>query len=208
MRYERKYALDAIPEPLIKAQLLQHPAGFRPLFPARQIHNIYFDTPEWTAFRDNEDGNPERVKFRLRWYGEQRQAINHPILEAKSKNGELGKKQHFSLSKSFYLAEDLNGLLQEVQMLTRENGFFHPVLYNTYLRSYWATPNQAFRVTIDSGLAYAPVFSSQLLYTQQQVMEIKYRADQADEAAAIFQYFPFRQTKMSKYALGVQLLWH
>lgn len=207
MRYERKYALDTIPESLIKAQLLQHPAGFRPLFPARRIHNIYFDTPEWTAFRDNEDGNPERVKFRLRWYGTERSNMWHPELEVKLKNGELGQKQYFAMKSSY---RNLKEVLDDVQMQTPIyfGGCFSPVLYNTYLRSYWATANKAFRVTIDTDLAYAPVFSQQLLYTNRQVMEIKYQESQAEAAAEIFQYFPFRQTKMSKYALGVQMIWH
>ena len=70
MRYERKYRIEHAHPQVVQVVIRQHPAGFRPLFPPRQINNLYFDTPDFAAFQDNVTGTPQRLKYRLRWYRE------------------------------------------------------------------------------------------------------------------------------------------
>src|SRR3989338_3942059 len=86
-RYERKFIIEKTcnPEFLVK----HHPANFIKQHNLRQINNIYFDTPNYSSYTDNKEGNPQREKIRIRWYGEPFGKINNPILEIKQKQGEI-----------------------------------------------------------------------------------------------------------------------
>lgn len=213
MRYERKYRIEGLSRAFLVQQILQHPAGFRLLHPDRQINNIYFDTPNFTAYWDNVMGLSERKKFRARWYGFVPQEIHNPKLEVKIRQNELGSKDTYSLSP--FGLEDLAPLTAEVNARCgQQAGYLQPVLLSAYHRAYYSTADGRFRLTLDSDLQYTGLLYHRRFYGQHQhreegvhIVELKYDAVWDDWAEQVLQGWPFRRTKNSKYVSGLSLCW-
>ena len=209
MRYERKYKLGHLHPSAFEQAIRLHPASFRPIYTPRWVNNLYFDTPDFTAFHDNAAGVSQRVKHRLRWYGQPFAMIDNPILETKVKENLLGRKESYPMPRAQYPIGSLEPLLQQVRSRLGCGAELQPVLFNTYFRSYWATSNGRFRITIDSELqfgAYRTQAGRLLPYHfPAVVMEIKYEQEAEPESDFILQHFPFRQTKSSKYVMGVEV---
>ena len=212
MRFERKYQISHLSKFAVEQAVRLHPAGFRKIFPNRQVNNIYFDTPDYQTCRANIEGSNQRKKFRLRWYGKEVQTINNPRFEIKIKHNELGRKEVFPFENTHL--KDLQQLTEKVNQQFSIYNFqfsiFKPTLLNTYQRSYFGSSDGKFRITIDWNLQFYPplnqaTFQQQPLIEKQVILELKY--EEADDrlAESIFQYLPFRQTKSSKYVKGVLL---
>ena len=209
MRYERKYKLENLQASTFEQAVRLHPAGFRSIYSPRWVNNLYFDTPDFSAFHDNAAGVSHRMKHRLRWYGRPFEVLENPLLETKIKENLLGRKDIFPLPEGKYRVEKMDALLEQV----REHlGYGHellPVLFNSYYRSYWATPDERFRITIDHQLqfgAYSNTSARLLPYQLPDViMELKYEKEDESRSDFILQHFPFRQTKSSKYVMGVEV---
>ena len=207
-RYERKYRIEGFTAKGLEQLLRSHPVGFRRLHPSRTINNIYFDTPDFAAYQLNVIGAPQRRKYRLRWYGTRYDQLLAPVLEVKIKNAELGYKKNYPQPDVNW--QDTPQLWAQIPLITEQG--LRPVLVNTYLRSYWASPGGRFRLTIDSQLQFAryradapPRFLS---VDTAVIAELKYAADDDQEAQRIFAALPFRQTKYSKYVTGVNSLYY
>ena len=99
MRYERKYRIEGQPAALVLREVYRHPARFRPQHAARQVNNVYFDTPDLLTFHQNVEGHSQRKKYRLRWYGTELKHISNARWEVKQKQAELGRKQVFNVGK-------------------------------------------------------------------------------------------------------------
>jgi SPX domain protein involved in polyphosphate accumulation len=213
MRYERKYRIEGVNKALILQSIKMHPASLSPIHQPRQINNIYFDTPGFITYKDNVVGQAQRRKFRVRWYGEHIRYVDHPKLEIKIRNNELGDKKIFDIS-NFHLS-NLKTLTQKVNQLCPEaGGMLRPVLLNSYQRQYFATKDQKFRLTLDDQLKYSPLLYSSFflkhLFQEEQVrvLELKYEAELEAQADRLSQYIPFRRTKNSKYVTGVELCYY
>jgi hypothetical protein len=208
MRYERKYRIEGLPIPWVEQVLRSHPAGFRTLYPNRRVNNIYFDTAGLDEFYQNVAGNPQRRKHRLRWYGEAKSVLPATVFEIKIKDNELGRKESQHLGDATW--SDLRnhfGAAGALKYLP-----LRPVLVNSYERSYWATANGKFRITLDWDLAFAPFdwnsppANFHYLPDDAVILELKYEQDHDDEAKAIFDHLPFRLSKNSKYVMGINLV--
>ncbi|MEM9916530.1 MAG: polyphosphate polymerase domain-containing protein [Bacteroidota bacterium] len=209
MRYERKYKVDDMSLAVAKQILKWHPASFRPLYPDRQINNIYFDTPNLTTYHENVMGISERKKYRVRWYGDDVRVIGRPRFEMKIKNNQLGSKEVLPIDE--FRLDDLRSLTQGVNRLSRAPQALRPVLLNAYRRSYYGTSDGHFRITIDETVHYfsflnAFRFTRFNLSDQAIIVELKYeQALEGEAAQKIMQHLPFRQTKSSKYVNGMNL---
>ncbi len=209
MRYERKYKIENLSLSLVEQSLRLHPAGFRKIFPDRQVNNIYFDTLDWTTYKENVMGIAERKKFRVRWYGENVQTIENPILEIKIKSNQLGNKISYPIF-PFQLT-NLDALTKEVQKLSEAQVPLIPTLLNSYHRSYFGTPDGKFRITIDREMHYHSLtnnaqFNAYRIYDEEIVLELKYDETLDLATDRITQHFPFRMTKSSKYVTGIELV--
>jgi SPX domain protein involved in polyphosphate accumulation len=209
MRYERKYKIENLSYSLVEQSIRLHPAGFRKIFPDRQVNNIYFDTSDWTTFKENVMGIAERKKFRVRWYGENLQAIEQPVFEIKIKSNQLGDKISHPIA-PFQLA-NLDLPLKEIQNLSEAKVPLLPTLLNSYHRSYFGTPDGKFRVTVDRKLRYFSLLNNSRFHAyriedEEIVMEIKYDETLDLATDRITQHFPFRMTKSSKYVSGIELV--
>ena len=73
-----------------------HPACFREHFAARWVNNVYFDTFDYHAYRQNLLGGSSRQKIRYRWYGTNR-LPSSGALEIKCKRNYFGWKLRFPI---------------------------------------------------------------------------------------------------------------
>lgn len=206
MRFERKYRIEGKSIAMVKQLLRFHPAGFRTLYPDRQINNIYFDTGDMTTFTQNVYGINERKKYRLRWYGEDLQEILNSQFEIKIKHNELGEKETHDFPDS--RLKDLSRITRHASRILTPALPLRPVLLNSYNRSYFGSMDGKFRLTIDVDLRYhsllvSPAFRKYLIRDDAIIVEVKYDETVDQEVEFITQHMPFRQGKHSKYVNGV-----
>ncbi len=219
IRYERKWVPAGFSLAEVLAMVRRHPAAFRPAFPERQVNNIYLDTPELSHYLDHIAGASERLKVRLRWYGEFSTSAPEVVLELKRKRGWASWKESFSLP-GIRLEDALSrarlpggwnvSCLPELLRLRLRS--LWPAVANQYRRHYFQTPAGGIRLTVDSHLGFfgfdTPNHGLRRLNHQgpAMVVELKYHDAQADEAVEIVNRFPFRLCRCSKYVLGIQQL--
>lgn len=217
-RYERKFAVSDMEYFAVQKQIALNPAAFSPLYFPRYINNIYLDTHELDFFYDNVSGKADRIKARIRWYHNQLGDIEKPVLEFKIRKGFLGNKISFplvpmKLDESFdntYLkmvfeSSDLPLWAREVLETLK------PSLLNRYMRKYFISFDEKFRMTLDSELSYCRIGSLNNSFydmhdSEDIIVELKYSRNNDDIAAYVTNSIPFRLTKSSKYVNGVEML--
>jgi hypothetical protein len=88
-----------------------------------------------------------------------------------------------------------------------------PVLLNRYRRKYFQSASRDYRLTLDAEMEFYAInaqnntFSQKYVDGANTVVELKYACEKNREAAAISNFFPFRLSKNSKYAIGVEKLY-
>ena len=218
-RYERKSYITELSEYEVEDILRTHPAIFSEIFIQRYVNNIYFDSFSFNNYYDNIEGNTDRVKIRVRWYGNLFGAIDKPTLEIKIKKGLLGKKISMPI-KPFFLNKDTsvgdilasNAQLQDSLMFDFNS--LEPSLMNQYLRKYYKSCNGHFRITVDTNQLFYGInkqnnfFLNQISDKKSVILELKYDEEYDSEASNITSIFPFRVTKNSKYVNGVQKIYN
>lgn len=211
MRYERKYRIEGLSLDVILQTIKMHPATLRKIYPDRQINNIYFDTPDYTTYKENVMGIANRKKYRVRWYGFDPLIIKKPKLEIKHRNNEVGTKTIHNVE--LFDFNNLAGLTREVNQLSAAFAYLQPSLLNSYRRAYFGTSDEKFRITIDWDLKYCSMLNGNQFRRYQAfeknvfVLEVKYDKELESEVDRITQFFPYRRTKNSKYVNGVELCW-
>ena len=216
-RYERKFFISGITQAEIESIIKLHPSMFTEIFSERYVSNIYFDTFDLNNYFENIDGNSERMKVRIRWYGNLFGKVENPTLELKIKKGLLGQKMKFSLL-PFKLDQKINyidffalvknsGIENEIDKLGLES--FFPVLLNGYKRKYFLSADKLYRITIDTDQIFYGIGKRNNLFINKQedrinvIVELKYDVDADKNANKITSIFPFRLSKNSKYVNGV-----
>lgn len=214
-RYERKMLAPGADPALTAHRIRLHPAGFREVYPPREVNNLYLDTPGRTDFREHVQGVCARSKTRIRWYGPLEGPIERAGLELKIKQGSVGRKETYAVP-GFSLdhAADFRGFsaLQVPEAVRKAVDLRGPSLVNRYARRYFLSADGLVRLTLDTDLQYFdprntvralthPVRDARAL-----VIELKYDPAHAERAAAIAGRFPFRLARCSKYVEGVRRL--
>lgn len=219
VRYERKCRIDRDDKQEVRYYIQHHPALFRKLYAPRQINNIYFDTQQFAYYKANEIGIANRKKVRIRWYGALGSMAISPQLEIKIKRGLVGDKLVYPL-KNFSLSNEISPnyfiqLAKKSQLpeaIVEELYALRPSLVNTYKRSYFQSADKKFRLTFDEDLSfYRPTyltqpFSRSTTIRDAFILELKYQLEHDALARELFQYFPYRLSKNSKYVNGIDLL--
>jgi len=216
-RYERKFFISYADNHRVESAVKLHPAMFSELFHKRKVNNIYFDTYALTNFFKSVDGQSNRIKIRIRWYGDLFGEIKKPVLELKIKNGLLGGKLSYRLNMFKVDSELSDSVIRdviessdiplEVKDMMRAQSMS---LLNSYTRKYYQSLDRIYRITIDTNMKFIEVlphfnkFSNELNDKVNTVMELKYDPPADDAARDITKHFPFRMTKSSKYVTGVE----
>lgn len=214
-RYENKIPLTL--EELQEFRYWHKAAGidFMQAYPSRIINNVYFDSNDLSNYYENLSGISNRSKCRLRWYGS-----NEPSnfqFEVKLRKNSAGfkltqiiNKEQISLNNINSLYSKLRGLLDNNLKVILDNTPC-PVLYNCYLREYYAF--ESIRLTIDTKIKYKNIrvnsnINPQFLIKAPEgaVLEIKYPINKTSEVNHILKTIPFRINRNSKYSNGIELI--
>jgi hypothetical protein len=215
-RHEVKFVADTTRYHELERWILMNPVGFRIPYPPRQINNVYFDTMDLYAYKENLTGASARSKARLRWYGEH----DHPektTLEIKRRHNHLGWKHHFPGGPMDFTQDRWGTIRRKLwDKLPIEGQFWLdaypiPTLINRYHRQYFETPDGSVRATLDQRqrvldqrLRVRPNLEKYANLPDTLVVEIKFqRANYAIGAEAI-RGLPIRVSRNSKYVIGVQ----
>jgi hypothetical protein len=217
-RCERKYPLSAAEILELRWWQRNHGQGFEPAYPSRYVNNIYFDSPNWDSYSDTLCGSSRRTKCRLRWYGDLSTA-DVATFEAKHRRHAIGHKrqQRVPMSELELASLPVAGLYGRLRPLLPadlrlwlDQGHM-PVLFNQYRREYYAT-SAGIRMTVDTGIAYVLLHGGLLGRLRLSpgaatgVLEVKYPFERRREVEEALQHLPFRATRCSKYALGIDQL--
>lgn len=219
-RYERKFVVSGLSSHEIESIISLHPAMFSEIYSARFVNNIYFDSPGMNHYFNNIDGLVERVKARIRWYGELFGNISNPSLELKFKRGLVGRKVGFPLPQICIDAslqkDSLLKVLKQSDLpdsLKLELVSLEFALLNRYWRKYFQSIDGRYRITLDTKLecyymhGHSNTFLNKSIDLKDPVIELKYAPKEDDGVDQICQYFPFRMTKSSKYVSGIEGLY-
>lgn len=215
-RYERKFFITELSREEAIHVVKSHPACFTEIFNERFINNIYFDSQDQVNYIENVEGNADRTKYRIRWYGDLMGHVKKPVLELKIKKGLLGRKRSFKLM-PFDFDTTLNiHVLRNVFRnsvldadVAREIMIQDPLLVNRYRRRYFMSADKNYRITIDDDQSFYKIKRLNNTFIRRDrdktsiILELKYDQSLFDEAHTISNLFPFRMTKSSKYVRGV-----
>jgi hypothetical protein len=219
-RFERKFLINHLNAHEVEMLVKFHFAHFTKSYPQRTVNNLYFDSWDYKCLHDNIDGNANRKKFRIRWYGNFTGIIEKPILEIKIKKSLVGTKLSFPLNPLIIDPNFDNNILNKCIILSDipenykiELSCMKPFIFNRYRRKYFQSKDKKFRITLDRQLSFYRMGKMKFFsinrntFSNSTIMELKYSHHESEYADAISSYFPFRMTKSSKYVSGVTALY-
>ena len=133
-----------------------HPRMFLEIYHQRFVNNIYFDSMMLKNYVYNVYGHSERIKVRIRWYGDLFGFIEKPVLELKVKNSILGRKESFPLDPfsldQHFATKTIMAIVKNSNIpdaVKKEIHYLEPVLLNRYKRKYYSSADKNYRITID-----------------------------------------------------------
>ena len=216
IRYESKFIINNIyngVETFCNADIV----NLKKIYPERLINTIYYDTPNLDLANQNIEGLGSRFKVRTRYYGiEKNGEVN---LEIKNKDGKYGNKYILKLNKKDFL-NDLSFKefymdKKTPQKLIKLLQLLKPVIHISYIRNYYISEYETFRLTFDKNITFIGLnnFSdlnkiknlARFNYSSN-IIEFKYHPKNEKYVKKISSQLPFRQTACSKYLIGLQEL--
>jgi hypothetical protein len=176
------------------------------------VNSLYFDTPFLNFAEDKESGVFERVKYRIRTYGDEGTSFR---LERKAKQGSLCFKTSCAIDSSFILAPDLyaagtdDGLYNGF-MARRRAGLLKPAVIVRYRRRAFCREPGRIRITFDDGLCALPASAGfspcgkervPLLQNQSAILEVKFDDFLPDSIKSLLGLSARPPLSISKYLL-------
>jgi len=167
--------------------------GLKVIYPQRQISSIYFDTVNFTLFKNSLLNDVDKFKLRFRKYDN-----NKLIFQEQKINSKYGKFKITNLTK--YKKFD------EIQSFTFKNYLLDKSLKVIYDRKYFQFKNV--RITLDSNLSFESTPNRDKLckkkYFTQNIIEYKLIENNPD----IESFFLSNPTKFSKYEEGIKKIYN
>lgn len=214
-RYERKFLIAELSEAEVIDIVKRHPKIFSEIYYQRFVNNIYYDSCDLTNYHDNVSGAADRVKYRIRWYGDLFGDVLKPTFEIKIKRGLVGKKESypvvpFALSKNAKISSILKFETGTTDPLILNTGHIEPILLNRYSRTYYQSFDKRFRITVDHDQSFYQVnkgnnkFMNYSCDKDTTILELKYEVADDFEVGEVTSIFPFRLSKSSKYVNGIE----
>lgn len=215
-RYEKKFVIQNSFNFLINRYIKSNKLLFRKQFNERTVYTIYFDNNNLDLYYQNINGCNNRKKIRIRWYSSKSNFFI-PILEIKTKKGNLGKKIKIPLKK---LNKNSNSNLQDIfnailkdkydKKITNILYNFKPNLFVSYNRDYHLSRSVDCRLTIDKNIKFHSIKGGKInnLYRpyNKTLIEIKYPQTLESYFLDGINEIPFRITKHSKYVEGINMV--
>jgi len=183
--------------------------GFCEIHKARVNNSIYFDYTDLRSFHESEEGIADRIKIRLRYYGEQNDYdILKFTLEIKKSNPYFKTKIKSIIGNFNKLNNnsEINFFLREIRV-----NRLKPVLKVSYKRKYFLSEKLG-RITLDENIVYQKISWKKFLNTfnyyhykndSNLIVEHKIESNlkQIDN-----QFIPLIKTRYSKYCEGIKCL--
>ena len=131
---------------------------FREIHQKRRINSIYFETPDLKDLKDTIDGEKNRSKLRLRWYGNTFNNFAECVLENKIKvnnknykiRHNLGKIEFKNIISTHQISKILKNLKKIDDKFKIQYKIRNPNLLISYERRYFMYKN--IRITLDINL--------------------------------------------------------
>ncbi len=216
-RCEVKFASYNINYPIIMNWLKSNNLNFKKEYDNRTINNLYFDTNNLDAYKDNVYGHSSRIKTRFRWYGDFKQK-NFGNLEFKFKRNIYGWKERYKIEKlSLVNNKDLNSIKTTINNYIpfRAKTFFSknniPQIVNQYEREYFISNNNKFRITIDKNMKIFNQRNTNLLNLKKEsiiqnyiILEVKFGRSSYSKIKDILHDIPIRASRNSKYINSIR----
>jgi len=204
----------------VKHWIRLNPQHFTKAFPDRYVNSIYFDSINFSNFEDNMVGIGNRIKPRIRWYGDLLGKVSRPQLEFKIKKNNCGTKVRFDLApldmQKGISYQEIASILEQSKLpryIFEIISTQRPNMIVRYHREYFGTPLKTVMVTIDRKLEYFKLNSlcNNFLETQKNdprlIVEIKCDVNKSEKLGQTIRHFPMRILKNSKYVTGVEALY-
>jgi SPX domain protein involved in polyphosphate accumulation len=214
-RCEEKYISPANKYAEVIQSIKNHSANFKEVYYTRQINNIYLDSAQLKNFYEHVNGSTERVKIRIRWYGDEYGGIANPQLEFKYKNNKYGTKVRCSID-DFHLPSkfntrkilDLIKTADDPQLHMSQLISLRPTVFNLYTRSYFQSFDENFIITVDRDLSYSRIQSNFVNLNnrfddRRIIIELKYDKDLQKDSFLIKSELPWSLSRNSKYVSGI-----
>ena len=219
LRYERKLIVN--PNHFFSFRTLNnlYNLGLSEIHKSRRINSIYYDTNQFILAKQHLDGFKDRLKCRVRFYGDI-QKIDFPILEFKMKKSYVGNKYKIKLtndelSKSKFKLNFIKENNFKIPSLIKDKmSFLNPKLFVTYLREYYMSKCLNYRFTFDKNIQFYLIENSfsnmndilnlNPFEFENNIIEIKYQSNFDQGASEFLNKLPFRLTDCSKYILGLK----
>ncbi len=220
-RYERKFVYTDIQLEDLIQELFLNSFCFKEIYSKRQVNNIYFDDNDFSFYRQNVVGVGNRLKYRLRWYGNEFYKIKNPTIEIKNKQGDVGSKIKHKLTDFDFDLNDIGhrGLQHKMIGKLDDNVYFknifqllQPTIFNSYERRYFLSFCERYRVTLDFNQSFFNPNSANYADTQRRIdnsiiiLELKYDVKDDDDSRTLTQQFRSRVSKNSKYVQGIDFI--
>jgi hypothetical protein len=183
--------------------------SFRKTFPTRRVNSVYFDTIKMDLLTQSLEGNRDRKKIRIRWYGDKKKECD-ATLEIKNKKGVVSWKNLYE--KQIVVNPTANRwsnlFKYDSDNLYLKNTFklYLPASIVSYKRDYYESRNKKIRITIDKDLrTYQQLsrlkvnFSRFKDHSSLVIMEVKTSYDEEKMLKYVLQDFPFSAKRFSKY---------
>lgn len=180
------------------------------------ITSLYFDDYTDSSLRDNEGGNPERVKYRARYYGSDISSLH---LEKKVRLYGAGYKYSCPLTPeqlNLFLIGDTQSLLFDTPLLLRELAIAHqtrrmePKVIVRYERTPFVCNAGNVRITLDraicagaelGGFLTGEYLPCPVQPAGEELLEVKFDTILPGELRQAVYLDSLRQTSFSKYYL-------
>ena len=194
-----------------------HPEGFKVAHQPRIVNNLYLDTVDLKSFNDNLSGISERLKLRLRWYGEiENMVIVNPVLEMKIKKNMIGDKRRKILNLTLDLRQPFHELLKQIrsragqQWCSLLQSAVQATIINRYKREYFVSPDGTIRTTLDYNqvsfnqrMGLRPNLNRPIPTNDFFLIEVKATPQHRERLERAMGYFPIQRTRNSKYVNGM-----
>ena len=211
-RMEVKFEADESRMHDILHWLRLHRCRFSEAYPMRGINNIYFDSPDYLAIADNFSGTSSRTKVRVRWYGDEHDAVAGALELKRKRNGfgwklrydlKVPERQHGTSWRDFRaaIASQLPSEGQHWLAISSQ-----PTMLNVYRRRYYLSGDRRVRITIDTDQnvwdqRVKPSLNLHHPANLPRLMIVEVKFDRRDRhlASQVVQGMPIRVSRHSKY---------
>ena len=165
-------------------------------YPNRKVTSIYFDTHNFDLYSISKDGIKKRNKIRIRWYDDN---IEKSLIEIKSKNNQITKKVRY---KNDHIINFNN--LKNLK-IKYEGLIYFPKIIISYFREYYSLNN--LNITLDKKLTFKSINLLNQKKYKNNIIEVKFDKKDYIKALLIMKKFNMRQSRFSKYVIGIDTIY-